>query len=178
MKQIPVGPKPPKIVYCFVEIPKGGTNKYEYDSEFDAFVLDRALYGAVYYPIEYGYIPKTLCLDNDPIDIMTITSAPTFPGCLIASRVIGVLELEDSGQKDNKIIAVALNDPRINYIKSLQDLSPHFKKEIVDFWRNYARLQPKKEIKIIGWRNKKRAEQIILAGIKRYQKRWGEKNEK
>jgi len=170
MKQIPVGPKPPKIVYCFVEIPKGGTNKYEYSHELGTFVLDRALYGAVYYPTEYGHIPQTLCLDGDPIDIMVITSSPTFPGCLIATRVIGVLELEDSGKKDNKIIGAAINDPRVNYIKSLKDLSPHFKAEITDFWRNYAQLQPKKKIKIIGWRNKEAAEKIISAGIKRWQK--------
>lgn len=168
MKPIPVGPKPPKIVYCLVEIPRGGTNKYEYNHELGFFVLDRALYSAVYYPTEYGHIPQTLGLDGDPIDIMVITSAPTFPGCLIASRVIGVLKIEDSGEKDDKIIGVAINDPRVNHLQSLKDLPPHFKTEIADFWSNYAKLQPGKEIKIIGWEDEKTAEKIVSAGIKKF----------
>ena len=169
-KPIPVGPKPPKVVYAFIEIPRGGTNKYEFDHDLEVFILDRALYSAVYYPTEYGHIPQTLCLDGDPIDIMVITSSPTFPGCLIATRVIGMLDLEDSGERDHKILGVALKDPRVNYIKSLKDLSPHFRAEITDFWRNYAELQPGKSIKIIGWRNKETAEKVIREGIERYQK--------
>ncbi|MCD6225916.1 inorganic diphosphatase [bacterium] len=169
MKNIPAGIKPPQIVYNFVEIPKGSSNKYEFDHQKEVFKLDRALYSAVFYPTEYGFIPSTLAEDGDPLDIMTITTYPTFPGCLLAARVIGGLEISDNNKKDYKIISVFKDDPRLKKINKITDLPPHFRKEIIDFWENYARLQPKKDIKVGKWLSLKKAEKIIQLAIKRYQ---------
>lgn len=169
--RIPAGPNPPKEVYCLVEIPKGSTNKYEYDQKFDAFKLDRVLYEAVFYPTEYGIIPQTKNeADGDPLDIMVLSSFSTFPGCVLACRPIGVLKLVDSDEQDNKIIAVPCHDPRFEEIKELDDLAAHFKKEIKNFWENYAELQPDKKITIQGWSGKKVAFEMIKKAMENYQK--------
>ncbi len=164
---ISIGPKPPEIVYCRVEIPRGGTNKYEYDHKNKVFVLDRVLYGTVFYPTEYGFIPQTLAKDNDPLDIMVISTFSTFPGCLIKARVIGALSINDTGVEDTKIISITPDDPRMSHIKNLNDVTPHFKKEIVDFWENYAKLQTDKETEIGDWIEKEQAFQIINQAIER-----------
>ena len=171
--QVSTGPKPPKEVFCLVEIPKGSTNKYEYDHEAGFFKLDRVLYEAVFFPAEYGIIPQTWNeKDEDPQDIMVLSSFPTFPGCVINCRPIGVLRLEDTGEEDNKIIAVPHDDPRFDQIKELTDLSPHHRKEIENFFENYAELQPDKKIRIKGWSGKSQAEKIIKEGIGEYQKKF------
>jgi len=163
-------PNPPKTVFCLVEIPKGGSNKYEYDYELNCLVLDRVLYGSIFYPTEYGHIPNTICGDGDAIDIMVVTTFPTLPGSLIKSRPIGALEIIDSGQQDTKIIAVATCDPRVSHFRSLKDLSPHFKSEIENFWERYAELQPNKNIKIDGWHGRRYAQKQISLAIKKWQK--------
>lgn len=169
--RLPAGKNPPYEVNCLVEIPKGCTNKYEYDKNTGAFVLDRVLYEAVFYPTEYGIIPKTLNIqDGDPLDVMVLSTFPTFPGCVISCRPIGVLRLNDSGEEDNKIIAVPADDPRFEEIKDLNDLPVHTKKEIKNFWENYAELQPDKKIRIDGWSGRQTAHQLIKTAIKTYQK--------
>lgn len=170
--QIPAGPKPPKVVNCLVEIPKGSTNKYEYDKKFNAFRLDRVLYEAVFYPTEYGIIPGTWEDDNDPLDVMVFSTFPTFPGCVLACRPIGALRLIDSGKQDNKIIAVPCHDPRFEEIKELTDLPAHYKKEIKNFWENYSELQLEKKIKIEGWSSREVAWEMIKKAIKHYQKKF------
>lgn len=170
--QIPPGPKPPKEIYCLVEIPKGSSNKYEYKLEFGAFVLDRPLYSAVFFPTEYGIIPQTWAKDGDPLDVMVLSSFSTFSGCLLACRPIGALRINDSGEQDNKILAVPTTDPRFTQVHDLNDLSPHFKKEISNFWENYSELQPKKKIKIEGWSGKETAWEIIKQAIASYQKKF------
>lgn len=167
---LPTGEKPPREVNCLVEIPKGATNKYEYDKEYGVFKLDRVLYEAVFYPAEYGVIPQTLEDDGDPLDAMVLSTFPTFPGCVISCRPIGALRLNDSGEVDNKIIAVPADDPRFEEINDLEDLRSHTKKEIKNFWGNYAELQPDKKIKIEGWNGKEKARELITAAIKAYQK--------
>ncbi len=164
---IPTGPNPPETVYCQVEIPRGGTNKYEFDHKNKVFILDRVLHSTVFYPTEYGFIPQTLAEDNDPLDIMVISTFSTFPGCLVKARVVGALNINDTGKKDTKIISIAPDDPRMEHIQTLDDLAPHFKKEIVDFWENYAKLQKDKEIKIGNWIEKEEAYQIINQAIER-----------
>jgi len=171
--QLPIGPNPPKDVYCIVEIPKGSSNKYEYDEELGVFKLDRVLYGAVFFPTEYGIIPQTWSeKDNDPLDIMVLSSFSTFPGCILRCRPIGILRMVDSGEQDNKIIAVSTTDPRLSNIQNLSDLPPHLKKEIANFWENYSELQPNKKIKIQGWSNKETAWEIIKKANKNYQKKF------
>lgn len=172
VSRLPVGKNPPFEVNCLVEIPKGCTNKYEYDKKTHVFKLDRVLYEAVFYPTEYGIIPQTLNKeDGDPLDIMVFSTFPTFPGCLISCRPIGVLRLIDSGEEDYKIIAVPANDPRFEEIRELDDLSTHAKKEIKNFWENYAELQTEKKIKIEGWSGKEKAYKIIKAAIKIYKEK-------
>lgn len=171
---LPPGLNPPKEVFCLVEIPKGCSNKYEYKIEKGAFFLDRVLYEAVFYPTEYGLIPQTWCkFDQDPLDIMVVSTHPTFSGCVIPSRPIGVFQMIDSGRKDNKIIAIPIKDPRFDYIRKITQLGPHFKKEIRNFWETYARLQPEKKIKVIGWGEKERAYTLIEEAMKEYNQKFG-----
>lgn len=175
---IPSGPKPPEIVYCRVEIPKGGTNKYEFDHKMNQLILDRVLPGSVFYPTEYGYIPSTLADDGDPLDIMVFSSSPTIPGCLIRSRVIGALEIVDTGERDTKIIAVANDDPRMSDYLIIDDLNTALKEEIVDFWQSYAKLQMNKKIKVGEWKSREEAYEIIKESLKRWQKRNHQKQTK
>lgn len=170
---VPAGEKIPYEVNCLVEIPKGGTNKYEYHHHDGYFFLDRVLYEAVYYPTEYGIIPQTWNeKDKDPLDIMVLSSFSTFPGCVINCRPVGLIRIEDTGEQDDKVIAVPIDDPRFSQIKSLKDLPPHSKKEIENFWENYAELQPKKKIKIEGWGGKKAAHQLIKKSVANFQKKF------
>ena len=172
---LPPGPKPPHEVYCLVEIPRGTSNKYEYDKKLGVFKLDRALYGSVFYPTEYGFIPKTWSADDgDPLDIMVLSTFTTFPGCLLKARPIGLLRMIDSGEKDNKIVAVASDDPRFEKINDLSDLEPHFKKEVENFWENYAELQPDKKIEIEGWSGVKEAHKMIEEAIRSYKERFSD----
>ena len=170
--KVPPGPRPPDEIYGLVEIAKGTSNKYEYKEEWGAFFLDRVLYSAVFYPTEYGFVPGTWCPDdNDPLDIMIICSFPTFSGCLIKCRPIGALEMIDSGKIDTKIVAVACDDPKSIDIKVLEDLH-HLKKEIKNFWENYAELQPRKKIKVRGWQDKNQAKKIIKQAIKNFNQKF------
>jgi len=166
--RVAAGPNPPQKVYCLVEIPKGGTNKYEYDKKYGVFKLDRVLYNAVFFPTEYGIIPQTKEGDGDPLDIMVLSSFSTFTGCLLTCRPVGMLRLIDTGKRDDKIIAVPCDDPRFNEIKELNDLSHHFKKEIANFWQNYSELQPGKKIKIKGWGGREAAYEAIKQAIRAY----------
>lgn len=168
VERIPAGPKPPHMIYCVVEIPRGGSNKYEYDKKFGVFRLDRVLYNAVFYPAEYGIIPRTKEADGDPLDVMVLSSFSTFPGCLLACRPIGMLRLTDTGETDSKIISVPCDDPRFSEIKELNDLHHHLKKEIANFWENYSELQPNKKIKIEGWSGREAAYDKILQAMKLY----------
>ncbi len=172
VRQLPLGKNPPFEINCFVEIPKGCTNKYEYDKKNHVFRLDRVLYEAVYYPAEYGFIPHTFNKeDGDPLDIMVLSTFPTFPGCLISCKPIGVLRMIDSKEEDYKIIAIPANDPRFEEINDLEDLSSHTKKIIKNFWENYVELQPNKKIKIEGWSGKEKAYEIIKKAIDNYKKK-------
>lgn len=172
---IPPGPNPPKEVFCLVEIPKGSSNKFEYNREYGVFFLDRVLYGAVYFPTEYGIIPQTWSEDEDPLDVMVFSSFHTFPGCLLTCRPIGTLRMIDSGEQDNKIIAVPSKDPRFEKVQDLADIAPHLKKEIKNFWENYSELQPGKKIKVEGWSGKEAAWEIITSAVKNYQEKFNQK---
>jgi len=161
ISQIPIGNLPHEV-NCIVEIPKGGTNKYEYDEEMNIFKVDRVLYEAVYFPTEYGIIPQTKNIeDGDPLDIMVLSTFPTFTGCLINTRPIGVVRLIDSKEEDYKIVAVPTKDPRFDEIHELDDLTTHQKKEIINFWENYVELQKNKKITIDGWSGKEKAHELI-----------------
>lgn len=147
----------------FIEIPKGSSNKYELDKESGKIMLDRALYSSVYWPFEYGFIENTLSEDGDPLDAVVLVNEPTFPGCVIPSKIIGMLNMEDESGIDYKIIAVPDDkiDPRFKHINSVDDLTEHQKKEIQEFFEIYKRLEPNKWVKVKGFDSKERAEETI-----------------
>lgn len=147
----------------FIENPKGTSNKYELDKESGRIMLDRALYSSVFWPFEYGFIENTLSEDGDPLDAVVLVNEPTFPGCVIPSKVIGMINMEDEGGIDYKIIAVPDDkiDPRFKHINSVDDLTEHQRKEIQEFFEIYKRLEPNKWVKITGFESKEKAEEII-----------------
>lgn len=155
------------IVDALIEIPAGSKNKYEVDKENKRIILDRPLYSAVYYPAEYGYIEDTLANDGDPIDILTLATFPTFPGCTVPSRVIGMLEMVDDGDEDVKLIAVSATDPRYDDVKTLDDLPAHTLKEIKHFFDTYKILQNKK-VETGKWQDIATAEKFLKEAIDRY----------
>lgn len=157
-----------KVVDAFIEIPTGSQNKYEYDKEQGVFKLDRVLFSPMFYPAEYGYLENTLALDNDPLDILVLVTNPTFPGCVIESRVIGVLNMIDSGEEDAKLLAVPVEDPRFDHVKSLDDVSEHTLKEISHFFERYKDLQGKKT-EIGSWEGPEKAAQLVDECKKRYE---------
>lgn len=166
LSRIPSQPKP-GLINVLIEIVGGSKNKYEYDKDLQAFALDRVLYSSVQYPYDYGFVPNTLADDGDPLDGMVIMDEPTFPGCVIAARPIGMLEMIDGGDRDEKILCVPDKDPRYVNVKSLKDLAPHRLDEIAEFFRSYKNLE-KKVTEILGWQDVDKVaplvEQCIKAG--------------
>ena len=133
----------PRIVEARIEIPMGSRNKYEVDEKTGRIKLDRVLYSSVYYPAEYGFVEDTRYLDGDPLDILVFTSAPPFPGCYVACRIIGGMDMIDGGKPDVKILAVNVGAPRYDHVNTLDDLPPHYLQEIQNFFRTYKTLQNK-----------------------------------
>jgi inorganic pyrophosphatase len=159
LSSIPAQPKP-GIVNVLIEIPGGSKNKYEYDKELQAFALDRVLYSSVKYPYDYGFIPNTLAEDGDPLDGMVLIDEPTFPGCVIAARPIGFLEMIDGGDRDEKILCVPVKDPRYAQVNSLKDIANHRLEEIAEFFRSYKNLE-KKVTQILGWQDVERVQPLV-----------------
>ena len=166
-KDVKSGPSAPEVVYAVVEIPRGSRNKYEYDKEKEAFVLDRVLYSPFHYPGEYGIIPKTLWDDGDPMDILVLMDQPTFPGCIIETRPVGLMKMMDTGEKDDKIIGIPVDDARFSDIKDIEDLPKHILKEIGHFFSQYKKLQGK-ETEVLGWEGHKKAFEAIKRSIELY----------
>ncbi|NGQ94617.1 inorganic diphosphatase [Brevibacillus sp. SYP-B805] len=156
-----------KVVDAFIEIPTGSQNKYEFDKEAGVFRLDRVLYSPMHYPTEYGYLDQTLALDGDPLDILVLTTFPTFPGCVIKTRVIGVLIMSDDKGQDEKLLGVPMDDPRFDGVNSLDDVAPHVLKEIAHFFERYKDLE-NKTTKIEGWEGPEKAAALIDECIARY----------
>ena len=140
-KSLPIGDGAPIIVNTVVEIPSGSSNKYEYDMGLGVFRLDRVLYSPVHYPADYGFIPGTLGQDGDPLDVLILISQPTFPGCLVEARPVGMLDMVDDKGIDEKILAVAHGDPRYQRIEDLASVEPHVLKEIKHFFNVYKNLE-------------------------------------
>lgn len=157
---IPTGANAPEIVNVIVEIPRGSSNKIEYDPEYDIFRLDRVLYSPLYYPCEYGFIPSTLFDDGDPLDILVMSTQPTFTGCLIEARTVGVLRMSDDKGPDDKIVGVSVHDPRFAQIKRMDEITEHRFKEILHFFAVYKDLE-RKEVAIRGWEKEDVAQDLI-----------------
>lgn len=159
-KNLPPGKKCPEIVNAVIEIPSGSVNKYEFDVGLQVFKLDRVLYSAVHYPADYGFIPGTLADDGDPLDILVLIFSPTFTGCLLEARPVGMLEMKDDKGIDEKVLAVAEGDPRFSNFKDLQDIAPHLLREIEHFFNVYKELEGR-ESNTYGWSDKKKAHERI-----------------
>ncbi|HEU5209017.1 MAG TPA: inorganic diphosphatase [Longimicrobiales bacterium] len=147
---LPLGPNPPHELNAIVEIPRGSRNKYELDKETGFFKFDRLLYSAVYYPGDYGFFPRTLADDGDPLDVVVMVTVPTFPGCLVVVRPIGVFRMSDEKGLDEKILAVPVHDPLYEGYHRLSDAAPHFLREVEHFFAIYKELEGKKT-EILGW---------------------------
>ena len=147
-------------VEVIVEIPSGSRNKYEVDQEHGVIRLDRVLYSSVHYPGDYGFIPNTMSADGDPLDALVLVQEPTFPGCHIKARPIGVLMMKDEKGVDEKILAVPTGDPRFEGILDIGDLRPHWLAEIENFFTIYKMLE-KKEILVEGWEHVEKAKEVI-----------------
>ncbi|OKH30988.1 inorganic pyrophosphatase [[Phormidium ambiguum] IAM M-71] len=162
-------PAQPKLglINVLIEIPAGSKNKYEFDKDMQAFALDRVLYSSVQYPYDYGFVPNTLADDGDPLDGMVIMDQPTFPGCVIAARPIGMLEMVDGGDRDEKILCVPDKDPRYANVKSLKDIQQHRLDEIAEFFQSYKNLE-KKEVKILGWQDVDKVMPLVEQCVKAY----------
>jgi len=154
------GPETPEVVRMIVEIPKNSANKFEYDGKLGVFRLDRALYSPMHYPGDYGFIPGTLAEDGDPLDVLTLVTEPSFTGCLIEVRPVGVLYMVDKNEHDQKILAVPNNNPRYDSIHTIDQIFPHLKREIEHFFSIYKELQGTKT-EMNGWGGPKEARRLI-----------------
>ena len=141
---------PDDVVQVFVEIPKGSRNKYEWDHHTRQFILDRMLFSAVHYPGDYGFIRDTFGGDGDALDAMVILAEPTFPGCTISSRVVGIFWMEDDKGRDSKIICVPDSDPRWSHVREIDDVPRHLLDEIQHFFSIYKDLE-RKRVEIHGF---------------------------
>lgn len=156
-------------VSVMIEIPKGCRNKYEYDKKRKVIKFDRMLFSAVHYPSDYGFIPKTLAKDGDPLDALVLVWEPTFPGCFIEAKPVGLFKMWDEKGPDEKILCVPIFDPFWNHINSLKDVPPHLLKEIEHFFSVYKDLE-KKKTGVEGWEDRKSAIKIIKEARQRYRK--------
>jgi len=170
-RDIPVGDNPPKIVNVTIEVIMGSRDKYEYNIDWEAFVLNRVLYSSVVFPVDYGFIPQTWFDDNDPLDIMVMSHEPLEVGCVVKARTIGVLIMEDEEGEDPKILSVPANDPRFDGFKDLSDVHPHVLREIQEFFEVYKRLEPKKWVRFKEWRNAGEAKKIINYSMDLYRRK-------
>ncbi len=166
--KLPIGDHAPRRVNAVIEIPMESVNKYEYDEKLQVFRLDRTLHSPVHYPGDYGFIPSTRGHDGDPLDVLVLVNSPSFPGCVIEVRPIGVLRMVDQGKNDEKILAVAESDPVYREINSARQLFPHLLREIEHFFSIYKNLEGKKT-ELAGWEDADAARQIIIDGQRKFQ---------
>jgi len=158
--------------YAVIEISKGGKNKYELDKETGMLKLDRVLFTSTHYPANYGFIPRTYANDNDPLDVLVLCSEEILPMTIVECSPIGVLIMEDGGSRDEKIIAVPVNDPNYNCYKDIDELPSHRMDEIEHFFEVYKTLEKGKTTSIIEVQNREAAEGVIQACIDEYIKKF------
>jgi inorganic pyrophosphatase len=159
-----------EALHVVVEIPKGSRNKYEWDEDLQAIKLDRYLFSSVVYPTDYGFIPETWALDDDPLDAMVCVTEPTFPGCLIPVKPIALFRMSDDHGEDAKILCVPFMDPNWNMLESLEDLPARLQDEIEHFFSIYK--QPEgKQVTVDGWYSREEA----LEEIEKSRQRWRER---
>jgi inorganic pyrophosphatase len=170
------GKKTPQIVNALIEIDKGSRCKYEIDKTTGLLKLDRVIYSSFHYPINYGFIPQTLGEDGDPLDILVLCSESIRPLCLVEATIIGNMQMIDNGEKDDKIIAVATNDPSVNHLTDINDIPDHFKNVLKNYFENYKVLE-NKIVEIDEFQNKETAYTVLDDAIALYKTSFP-KNEK
>ena len=165
--ETPAGANPPEFVNGIIEISSGMRTKYEVDKETGLLKLDRILYSSVFYPANYGFIPKSLGEDNDPLDIMILCREPIQPLCLVPARVVGVMRMVDQGLADDKILAVAENDANTKHLSDISELANHFKLELKEFFESYKKLE-NKVVSVPDFQDKKIAMDIVTEALTYY----------
>jgi len=163
----------PETVNGIIEIPKGSRAKYELDKETGMIMLDRVLYSSIYYPANYGFIPKSYCDDGDPLDILVLSQIDLVPLTLVEATVIGAMRMLDGGEADDKIIAVATNDIGVNHYSDISELPHHFQRELQSFFEDYKKLE-NKEVIVEDLQNKEVAQQILLKSFTDYNTKFSE----
>jgi inorganic pyrophosphatase len=158
-----------QLVSAFIEIPRGSRNKYEFDEKAGVWRLDRVLYSSVHYPTDYGWIPNTLAEDGDHLDILVLVQEPTFPGCMIDARPLGGLDMEDEAGRDFKLLAVPAYDPRFSHYQTLDQVGPHWLREIETFFQTYKLLEDK-ETEVGEWHGREHALQVLRECRERYER--------
>lgn len=165
------GDKAPEQVNAMIEISQGSRTKYEIDKKTGLLKLDRVIYSSFHYPVNYGFIPQTLGHDNDPLDILVLCSQSIQPLCLVEATVIGNMQMIDSGEKDDKIIAVATRDPSVNHISSIDEMPRHFINELRNYFEQYKVLE-NKEVQIEEFQSRDVAFGIITEAIEYYKQKF------
>ncbi len=161
----------PNEVNGIIEIPKGTRAKYELDKDSGLLKLDRVLYSSVYYPANYGVIPKSYCDDKDPLDILILSQIDVVPMCIVPAKVIGVMRMLDNGEADDKIIAVAAGDPSVNHINDISELPSHFISEMRNFFEDYKKLE-NKTVVVEEFLNRDTAIEILKDSFKMYEEKF------
>ena len=170
--QLEPGPEIPNVIYVIIEIPKGSRNKYEYGKELGVIKLDRVLFSPLHYPGDYGLIPRTLYDDGDALDVLVMINEPTFPGCIIEARPIGLFKMLDQGVADDKVLAVPARDPIFDDYWDIKDIPQHFLKEVAHFFEVYKDLEGKRA-QSIGWKSADVARTEIARAIELYRDKHG-----
>ncbi len=163
-----MGDNPPELLNMVIEVTSGSRDKFEYKSNWEAFVLDRIIPSSVVFPVEYGFVPQTWASDGDPLDIMALSFAPLEMGAIAKVRVIGMLVMEDEAGIDSKIFSVLANDRRFDGINDMIDVQKHQLVEIQEFFETYKRLEPCGWVKVKGWENKEEAKMVISQAMESY----------
>ena len=164
---VDIGPAVPDIIHAVVEIPRGSRNKYELHKETGAIKLDRVLYSAVHYPGDYGLIPQTYYDDGEPLDVLVMTNSPTFPGCIVEVRPIGIFRMLDKGEMDDKILAVLNADPFFADYHDYTDVPAHYLKEVTHFFSVYKDLEGVRT-QAMGWQDAAAAKDRIRHAMELY----------
>ena len=170
--EISAGNNLPEEINVIIEIPKGSKNKYEIDKETGLIALDRAMHSAQDYPFDYGFVPQSFWDDNDALDVILLTTYPLAPGILVKARPVAIMGMIDCGDKDDKIIAVPVDDPRWDEVKDLSDINKHTIKEMEHFFSTYKKIQ-EKEVEVTGFEGRNAAEKAIERGLKLYKEKYG-----
>jgi inorganic pyrophosphatase len=166
---LPVGDYAPEVFNVVVEAPKGSTNKYEYEAKLNIFRLDGALGSLLHYPGEYGFVPRTEAADAYPLDALVLTKSPTFPGCIIEARAIGIFVMVEHGVEDLKLICVPACEPRLEWLTNYRDLGPHDLNEIKHFFRVYKEMDGKDTV-TQSWQGPGQARKTLVSAIEQFKR--------